>query len=65
MSDDLKIGLLILLGVLITISFTIWANLYNNNQNVARDKYYADHCQVVKSSENNIDSHAKTFECAK
>jgi hypothetical protein len=64
MSNDLKIGALIIVAILITITALIVASVYNNNQNVARDKYYADHCKSV-SVETSPDSNSKIYECAK
>lgn len=49
MRIDTKNGMLILLGVILTVTAFIVMLAYNNTHNVERDKYYADHCKTVTS----------------
>lgn len=67
-SNDFKIGVLVIVAILLTITTFIAAEVYNNNQNVARDKYYADHCSVVQSDKPNLvnnGSNSQVFKCVK
>jgi hypothetical protein len=62
------IGVLVIVAILITITALIFAQVYNNNQNVARDKFYATHCSVVQSDRPytaNTGSGSQVFKCVK
>jgi hypothetical protein len=53
-----------IIGVLITITLLIVVSAYNNNRNIERDKYYAQHCSVVKTQESpNAVSYTTTYDC--
>jgi hypothetical protein len=41
------IAVCVLLGIVLTISVAIIGSVYNNNQNISRDKYLVEHCQQV------------------
>lgn len=51
-----------LIGILITITLLIIVSAYNNNLNIDRDKYYADHCATVsKSPKDNSQQSTPTY----
>jgi len=46
----------LLIGVVLTATVAIIGSVYNNDKNVARDQYFADHCsQVTKNIDNSTD----------
>ena len=50
MDKDIKIGLMILVGIVLTVAVAIVGSIYNNNKNVERDMFYATHCKTVKET---------------
>lgn len=54
-----------IIGVLITITLLIVVSAYNNNLNIERDKYYAQHCKVVTGVKYNtsIEATAIKYDC--
>lgn len=56
----------VLLGVVLTISVAIIGSVYNNNQNIERDKYLFAHCQNVgqQNTEDTFTS-VTNYKCAK
>lgn len=50
MDKDIKIGLMILVGIVLTVTVAIVGSIYNNNKNVERDMFYATHCKAVKET---------------
>lgn len=51
----------VLIGVIVTITLAVATNVYNNSQNVSRDKYYADNCKTV-TREKTMES-TKVYDC--
>lgn len=65
MSNEFKMGLLVIVAIFITVTFFIWANVYTNGQNVERDKYFATHCRTIQESRPNDWTNSKKVECTK
>lgn len=57
-------AIITLVGIIVTITIGIFTVAYINNQNVDRDKFYAEHCKsVTKSTDNTYNPPAVTYRC--
>lgn len=53
----------VLLGVVLLTSVAIIASVYNNNQNIERDKFIVQHCKVVSGSASSILDNNIEYNC--
>lgn len=58
------IAICVLIGIVLTISVAIIGSVYNNNQNISRDKFYAQHCkEASKINTDNGFTTGNLYEC--
>lgn len=54
-----------LIGIVLTFTVLLFMAAYNNNKNIQRDEYIADHCKTISGSAANVMSNNVEYNCEK